>query len=77
MHKLSSRSEGPFIITEVISPLAYRLQWAMGKEYPILGTWSIYDDSIRRIVLNIKLCISFSCTFFQIKYTNISSSHLL
>jgi hypothetical protein len=25
---------------------------ATGKEYPTPGTWSIYDDSIRRIVLN-------------------------
>jgi hypothetical protein len=39
---------------------------ATGKECPTLGTWSIYDDSIRRIVLKFQLCISFPCTFFRL-----------
>jgi hypothetical protein len=37
MHKLCAPWEGPFIITEVISPSTYRLQWGEGKEYPTLG----------------------------------------
>jgi hypothetical protein len=50
IHKLSAPSEGPFIVTEVIRPSTYRLQWGDGKEYQTLGTWSTYDDSIHRIV---------------------------
>jgi hypothetical protein len=34
MHKLSAPSEGPFIITEVISPSTYRLQWGYGQGKP-------------------------------------------
>jgi hypothetical protein len=30
MHKVSTPREGPFIITEVISPSTYRLQWGDG-----------------------------------------------
>jgi hypothetical protein len=37
---------------------------ATGKECPTLGTWSIYDDSIRRIVLNFNYV--FSCTSFKL-----------
>jgi ribonuclease HI len=50
MHKLSAPWEGPFIVTEVISPWTYRLQWGDGQGVPNPGTWSIYDDSIRRLV---------------------------
>jgi hypothetical protein len=32
MHKLSAPWEGPFIVTEVISPSTYRLQWGDGQE---------------------------------------------
>jgi hypothetical protein len=39
MHKLSSRWEGPFIITEVISPSTYRLQWGDGKVVP--NPWNV------------------------------------
>jgi hypothetical protein len=63
MHKLSAPWEGPFIVTEVISPSTYRLQWGEGKEYPTPRTWSMYDDSIRRIVLN--LCIFLFCNPFS------------
>jgi hypothetical protein len=38
----------------------------MGKEYPTPGTWSIYDDSIHRIVLNSSYVFPFSCTFFRL-----------
>jgi hypothetical protein len=34
MHKLSALWEGPFIITEVISPSTYRLQWGNGQGVP-------------------------------------------
>jgi hypothetical protein len=50
MHKLSAPWEGPFIIMEVISPQHIDFSGVTGKEYPTLGTWSIYDDSIRRLV---------------------------
>jgi hypothetical protein len=30
MHKVSTPREGPFIVTEVISPSTYRLQWGDG-----------------------------------------------
>jgi hypothetical protein len=41
---------------------------ATDKEYPTLGTWSIYDDSIRRIVLNSSYVFLFLVLFFfQIK----------
>jgi hypothetical protein len=36
---------------------------AMGKEYPTPGTWSIYDDSIRRIVLNLSYVFPFLVPF--------------
>jgi hypothetical protein len=62
MHKLSSPWEGPFIVTEVVSPTTYRLQWATVKECKTLGTWSIYNDSIHRIAF-FQLCISVLCTF--------------
>jgi hypothetical protein len=35
-----------------------------GKEYPTLGTWSIYDDSIRIIVLNSSYVFLFLVPFF-------------
>jgi hypothetical protein len=50
MHKLFSPWEGPFTVTEVVSPSTYRLQWDDGQGYETLGTLSTYDDSIRRIV---------------------------
>jgi hypothetical protein len=31
MHKPSSPWEGPFIVTEVVSPSTYRLQWGDGQ----------------------------------------------
>jgi hypothetical protein len=34
MHKLSSPWEGPFIVTEVVSPSTYRLQWGDGQAIP-------------------------------------------
>jgi hypothetical protein len=34
MHKLSTPREGPFIVTEVISPSTYRLQWGDGEGVP-------------------------------------------
>jgi hypothetical protein len=34
MHKLSAPWEGPFIVTEVISPSTYRLQWGDGQGVP-------------------------------------------
>jgi hypothetical protein len=49
MHKLSAPWEGPFIVTKVISPSTYSLRWGDDKVYPTHGTWSIYDDSTRRI----------------------------
>jgi hypothetical protein len=63
MHKLSAPWEGPFIVTEVISPSTYRLQWVTSKEYPTPRTWSIYDDSIRRIVLNLSYVFPFLVPF--------------
>jgi hypothetical protein len=39
---------------------------ATGKEYPTPGTWSIYVDSIRRLVLNLSYAFPFLVTFFQI-----------
>jgi hypothetical protein len=50
MHKLSAPCEGPFIVTEVISSSNIASSGDTGKECPTPGTWSIYDDSIRRIV---------------------------
>jgi hypothetical protein len=35
----------------------------MDKEYPILGTWSIYDDSICRIVLDLSYAFLFLVPF--------------
>jgi hypothetical protein len=34
MHKLSAPWEGPFIVTKVISPSTYRLQWGDGQGVP-------------------------------------------
>jgi hypothetical protein len=34
MHKLSVPWEGPFIVTEVISPSTYRPQWGDGQGVP-------------------------------------------
>jgi hypothetical protein len=48
MQKLSSPWEGPFIVMEVISPSAYRLQWADGQGVPTSGISSIYITSILR-----------------------------
>jgi hypothetical protein len=59
MHKLSAPWEGPFIVTEVIIPSTYRLQWDDGQGVPTPGMWSIYDDSIRRIVLNLSYVFPF------------------
>jgi hypothetical protein len=36
---------------------------ATGKEYPTPGTWSIYDDSIHRIVLNSSYVFPFLVPF--------------
>jgi hypothetical protein len=65
MHKLFAPWEGPFIVTEVISPSAYRLQWGDGQGVPILGTWNIYDDSIRRIVFNYSYVFLFLVPFLD------------
>jgi hypothetical protein len=39
MHKLSAPWEGPFIVTEVISPPTYRLQWGDGQGVP--NPWNV------------------------------------
>jgi hypothetical protein len=39
MHKLSSPWEGPSIVTEVVSPLTYRLQWGDGQGVP--NPWNV------------------------------------
>jgi hypothetical protein len=39
MHKLSAPWEGPFIITEVISPSTYRLQW--GDRQGVPNPWNV------------------------------------
>jgi hypothetical protein len=39
MHKLSAPWEGPFIVTEVISPSPYRLQWGDGQGVP--NPWNV------------------------------------
>jgi hypothetical protein len=65
MHKLSAPWEGPFNVTEVISPSTYRSSGATGKEYPTPGTWSIYDDSIHRIVLNLSSVFPFLLPFLD------------
>jgi hypothetical protein len=44
MHKLSSPWEGPFIITEVISPSTYQLQWGDGQGVP--NSWNM--EHLRR-----------------------------
>jgi hypothetical protein len=49
MHKLSAPWEGPFIVTEVISPSTYRSNEVTGNAYQSLRMWSIYDDSTHRI----------------------------
>jgi hypothetical protein len=66
MHKLSAPWEGPFIITEVISPSTYHLQWGTGKECQTPGMWSIYDDSTRRIVFNYNYVFLFLVPFFRL-----------
>jgi hypothetical protein len=50
MHKLSCPWEGPFIVTEVVSPSTYRLQW--GDEQGVPNPWNVENhfDSTRRIV---------------------------
>jgi hypothetical protein len=35
MHKHSAHWEGPFIVTEVISPSTYRLQWGDRYLHPM------------------------------------------
>jgi hypothetical protein len=59
MHKLSAPWEGPFIITDVISPSTYRLQWDDGQGVP--NPWNVEH----LIVLKFKLCISLFCTPFS------------
>jgi hypothetical protein len=44
MHKLSTPREGPFIVTEVISPSTYRLQWGDGEGVP--NPWNV--EHLRR-----------------------------
>jgi hypothetical protein len=39
MHTLSALWEGPFIITEVISPSTYRLQW--GDRQGVPNPWNV------------------------------------
>jgi hypothetical protein len=39
MHKLSAPWEGPFIVTEVINPSTYRLQWGDGQGVP--NPWNV------------------------------------
>jgi hypothetical protein len=47
MHKLSTPWEGPFIVTEVISPSTYRLQWGNGQGVP--NPWNV--EHLRRFYL--------------------------
>jgi hypothetical protein len=47
MHKLSAPWEGPFIVTEVISPSTYRLQWGDGQGVP--NPWNV--EHLRRFYL--------------------------
>jgi hypothetical protein len=44
MHKLSAPWEGPFIVTEVICPSTYRLQWGDGQGVP--NPWNV--EHLRR-----------------------------
>jgi hypothetical protein len=44
MHKLSAPWEGPFIVTEVISPSTYHLQWGDGQGVP--NPWNV--EHLRR-----------------------------
>jgi hypothetical protein len=44
MHKLSAPWEGPFIVTEVIIPTTYRLQWGDRKGVP--NPWNV--EHLRR-----------------------------
>jgi hypothetical protein len=44
MHKLSAPWEEPFIVTEVISPSTYRLQWGDGQGVP--NPWNM--EHLRR-----------------------------
>jgi hypothetical protein len=44
MHKLSAPWEGPFIVTEVISPSTYHLQW--GDEQGVPNPWNV--EHLRR-----------------------------
>jgi hypothetical protein len=67
MHKLSAPCEGPFIVTEVISPSTYRLQW--GDRQGVPNPWNVehlhrfypYNNSFK-----FRLCISLSCPFFRL-----------
>ena len=43
-HKLSAPWEGPFIVTEVVSPSTYRLQWGDGQGVP--NPWNV--EHLRR-----------------------------
>jgi hypothetical protein len=44
MHKLSAPWEGPFIVTEVISPSTYRFKWGDGQGVP--NPWNV--EHLRR-----------------------------
>jgi hypothetical protein len=44
MRKLSAAWEGRFIVTEVISPSTYRLQWGDGQG--VLNSWNV--EHLRR-----------------------------
>ena len=44
-HKLSPPWEGPYIVTEVLKPITYKLS----KSSPTLGTYNIYVASILRV----------------------------
>jgi hypothetical protein len=43
MHKLSAPREGPFIVTEVVSPSTYRLQWALNIGYWTSSIWDLFE----------------------------------
>jgi hypothetical protein len=66
MHKLSSPWEDPSSSPKLSAHPLTASNGATDKEYQTLGTWSTYDDSIRRIVFKFQLCISFLCTFFRL-----------
>jgi hypothetical protein len=68
MHKLSAPWEGPFIVTEFISPSTYRLQWGDGKSVP--NPWNV--EHLRRfycrIVFVTAMCSSSLYLFSINKY---------